>query len=115
MNDRRTARRYGLTLPVRFDGRRGAAPADDAIAHTREISRSGLYFTAEAAPEPGSMVTLTLTLPPTLTGGESVLVEVIARIVRIEPAAVTPDGRVGVAAKIERYEIMRASANVAAN
>jgi hypothetical protein len=114
MNDRRTARRYGLALPVRFEGRdAAAAPAEDPVAHTREISRSGLYFTAEAAPEPGSMVTLTLTLPPTLTGGESVLVEVVAKIVRIEPAAENPDGRVGVAAKIERYEILRASSTAA--
>jgi len=107
MNDRRTARRYGLALPVKFE--RPTSPANGhSAALTREISRSGLYFTAESAPEPGSMVSLTLTLPSALTGGdEGVLVEVIARIVRIEPASETADGRVGVAAKIERYEILR--------
>jgi hypothetical protein len=55
------------------------------------------------------MVSLTLTLPPALTGGEGVLVEVVARIVRVEPAEVTADGRIGVAAKIERYELVRAA------
>jgi len=108
MQDRRTARRYGLAIPVRFERPRTTTRQPEAC--TREISRSGLYFTTEAAPEPGSMVSLTLTLPPALTGGEGVLVEVVARIVRIEPAAETVDGRVGVAAKIERYEILRASA-----
>jgi hypothetical protein len=108
MIDRRAARRYGLAIPVRFE-RRAAAGTKESSSRTREISRSGFYFTAEAAPEPGSMVSLTLTLPPALTGGEGVLVEVVARIVRVEPAEVTADGRIGVAAKIERYELVRAA------
>jgi len=79
------------------------------MGFTREISRSGLYFTTDAAPEPGSMMSLTLTLPTALTGGDEVLVEVMARIVRVEPAESTADGRVGVAARIERYELVRAT------
>jgi len=106
MNDRRMARRYGLAIPVRFETAHARA-TEEAAARTREISSSGLYFTADAAPAEGSMVSLTLTLPPTLTGGEGVLVEVVARIVRVEPT--TADGRVGVAARIERYELVRAS------
>lgn len=106
MIDRRAARRYGLTIPVRFE-RTPRTDLDESEGQTREISRSGLYFTAEAAPEPGSMVTLTLTLPRELTGGEGILVEVVAKIVRVEPAQVTADGRIGVAARIERYEIVR--------
>jgi len=107
MNDRRTARRYDLAIPVKYE-KPEIAPSDQPQGQTRAISRSGLYFTAAAAPEPGSIVTLTLTLPSTLTGGgEGVLVEVQARIVRVEPAASTPDGRIGVAAKIESYEILR--------
>jgi hypothetical protein len=108
MNDRRTARRYGLAIPVKFEAREAAA-IEEPHGRTREISSSGLYFTAAAAPEPGSMVTLTLTLPPALTGGEGVLVEVQARILRVEPPAATADGRTGVAARIESYEIVRAS------
>ena len=109
MNDRRAARRYGLAVPVKLE-REESAPRPEPFGCTREISRSGLYFTADAAPEPGSMVSLTLTLPATLTGGEGVLVEVMARIVRVEPADSTADGRIGVAARIERYEILRAAA-----
>lgn len=109
MNDRRAARRYGLALPVKLE-QEETSPSPEPLGCTREISRSGLYFTADAAPEPGSMVSLTLTLPPSLTGGEGVLVEVMARIVRVEPAEATADGRIGVAARIERYEIVRAAA-----
>jgi|SRR5208282_2145161 len=108
MNDRRTARRYDLAIPVKYE-RPETAATEEPHGRTREISRSGLYFTAAAAPEPGSMVTLTLTLPSALTGGEDVLVEVQARILRVEPAEATTDGRIGVAARIERYEIVRAS------
>jgi hypothetical protein len=108
MNDRRAARRYELAIPVKFE-KQESAPTPEPTSCTREISRSGLYFTADAAPEPGSMVSLTLTLPGTLTGGDEVLVEVIARIVRVEPAESTADGRIGVAARIERYEIVRAA------
>jgi len=110
MNDRRAARRYDLAVPVKVE-REDASPRTEPLGCTREISRSGLYFTADAAPEPGSMVSLTLTLPPTLTGGEEVLVEVMARIVRVEPAGTTSDGRIGVAARIERYEILRVPAD----
>ena len=108
MNDRRAARRYGLAVPVKLE-HEAMFPSGEPMGCTREISRSGLYFTADAAPEPGSMVSLTLTLPPTLTGGDGVLVEVMARIVRVEPPESTADGRIGIAARIERYEILRAA------
>jgi len=55
------------------------------------------------------MVSLTLSLPSTLTGGEGVVVEVMARILRVEPAESNASGRIGVAARIERYEILRAA------
>jgi len=107
MNDRRTARRFDLAIPVKFE--QPAADATEPMGCTREISRSGLYFTTDAAPAPGSVLTLTLTLPGSLTGGDEVLVEVMARIVRVEPADAANDGRIGVAARIEHYEIMRAA------
>jgi len=112
MNDRRTARRYDLAIPVKYE-RPETSATEETQGCTREISSSGLYFTADAAPDPGSMVTLTLTLPSHLTGGEEVLVEVLARILRIEPPEATADGRIGVAARIEKYEIVRASAGQA--
>jgi hypothetical protein len=108
MQDRRTARRYGMTVRVKLDGK-VPTPTEDPEGHTRDISTHGLYFTAESAPQPGTLVSLTLSLPPALTGGEGVLVEVLARILRVEPAAANAEGRVGVAAKIEQYDIFRAN------
>jgi len=112
MNDRRAARRYDLAIPVKVDPQESMAHGEP-LGFTREISRSGLYFTTDAAPEPGTMMSLTLTLPGTLTGGDEVLVEVMARIVRVEPAESTLDGRMGVAARIERYELVRATVSQA--
>jgi PilZ domain len=109
MQDRRTARRYGMNLPVKLDGRE-VVPAPDPGGQTRDISTNGLYFIAESAPQPGTMVSLTLSLPSSLTGGEGVLVEVLARILRVEPAEARADGRVGVAAMIVQYDILRATA-----
>ena len=108
MQDRRTARRYGMSVAVKLDGKE-AAPSQVAAAQTRDISTHGLYFTAESAPQPGSMVSLTLSLPSTLTGGEGVLVELLARILRVESPGASADGRVGVAARIVQYDIFRAT------
>lgn len=108
MQDRRTARRYGMAVPVKVDGNQ-AASAADPDCHTRDISTQGLYFTAESAPQPGTMVSLTLSLPPELTGGDGVQVEVRARILRVEPAPTSLERRVGVAAQILQYDILRAS------
>ena len=108
MQDRRIARRYGMSVPVKLDAKEPVR-ATDSGGHTRDISTHGLYFTAETAPKPGTMVSLTLSLPPTLTGGEGVYVEVLARILRVEPAAASADGRVGVAARIVQYDLYRAT------
>ena len=106
MQDRRTARRYGMTVPVKLDDTE-ATPTAVPAGQTRDISTHGLYFTAETAPQPGTMVTLTLSLPPALTGGQGALVEVLARILRVEPAPTDAEGRLGVAARIVQYNILR--------
>ncbi len=104
-NERRTARRYELAIPVKVDGME-AAPLGLLPGQTRDISTAGLYFSMEIPPRPGSLVSLRLTLPPALTGGEEVLVELSARIVRVEPSG---DKRMGVAARIEKYDFVRAA------
>ena len=110
MQDRRIARRYGMSVPVKVEGKeKEMERREDPAGHTRDISTHGLYFTADSAPQPGTMVSLTLSLPPTLTGGEGVLVEVLARILRVEPEGARTDGRVGVAARIMQYDIFRAN------
>ena len=108
-NERRTARRYELAVPVKIDSA-GLSEAHRFAGSTRDISTHGLYFTTDMPPAPGSLVTLKLTLPQSLTGGEEVIVELSARILRVEDSQRENTRRVGVAARIERYEIVRAAA-----
>jgi hypothetical protein len=107
-NERRVARRYELAVPVKVEGTEAPAPVS-LPGHTRDISTSGLYFNMEFPPRAGSLVSLRLTLPPTVTGGEEVLVELSARIVRVEPSRNAAGGPLGVAARIEKYDIVKAS------
>jgi len=51
-----------------------------------------------------------LTLPSEMTNGDDVLVKASGKIVRVEPRLEDGNERQGVAAVIERYDIMRGTA-----
>lgn len=106
MTERRTARRYDLTLPIsirsaveslvmRQDGR------------TRDVSTRGLYFVVTRDMEAGSEVDITLTLPAEITRGGDVFVRAQGKVVRVERRLEDGESRLGVAAVIERYDIVR--------
>ncbi|MGB6200858.1 MAG: PilZ domain-containing protein [Candidatus Acidiferrales bacterium] len=106
MTDRRTARRYDLSLPVII-----RLPIEKEIparsGKTRDISTRGVYFTLEEDLNSGSELDITLTLPAEVTHGSEVFIRAMGKVVRVDRR---PDGgstRVGVAAVIERYEIIR--------
>jgi c-di-GMP-binding flagellar brake protein YcgR len=106
MTERRTARRYDLTLPVsiRF--------ATESLINrregkTRDISTRGLYFVVGQNLEAGSELDITLTLPAEITRGGDVLVRAQGKVVRVEPRLEDGESRLGVAAIIERYDIVR--------
>ena len=68
MTERRTARRYDLTLPIIIrvpPERRNVSKKGT----TRDISTCGLYFVIEQDLEVGSDLDITLTLPAELTRG----------------------------------------------
>jgi|SRR5579862_3679742 hypothetical protein len=109
MTERRLARRYDLTLPVsirsaveklvlRQDGK------------TRDISTKGLYFVVERDLENGSELDLTLTLPGEITHGSDVFVRAQGKVIRVERRLEEGETRMGVAAVIERYDIVRGEA-----
>lgn len=106
MTERRTARRYDLTLPIsiRF-------AADSVVSRqegkTRDISTRGLYFVVPRELEAGSELDIMLTLPAEITHGSDVFVRAQGKIVRIERRLEEGEPRLGVAAIIERYDIMR--------
>lgn len=109
MTERRTARRYDLSLPViiRVPAERDT---DSQEGKTRDISTRGLYFVIEQDMEAGSELDITLTLPAEITHGTEVFVRALGRVVRVERRMDDDTVRMGVAAVIERYDIIRGEA-----
>lgn len=104
-NERRAARRFSMMLPlkVRFSAQDGIT---EKSGETRDVSFRGLYFLVEASVEPGSSIEFVLTLPQQITLAGDVHIRCYARVLRVEPH----NGQRGVAARIERYEFLPASA-----
>jgi c-di-GMP-binding flagellar brake protein YcgR len=109
MTERRTARRYDLSLPVMI---RVAAErvVDMQEGRTRDVSTRGLYFVLDQDLAEGSEIDITLTLPAELTRGSEVLVRAMGKVVRLENRLEDGSSRMGVAAVIERYDIVRGEA-----
>ncbi|HYL61467.1 MAG TPA: PilZ domain-containing protein [Candidatus Methylomirabilis sp.] len=112
MAERRTSRRYDLSLPViiRVPLER---QNDSQEGKTRDVSPRGLYFVIEQDMEPGSELDITLTLPAELTHGTEVFVRALGKVVRVERRNEDGSARMGVAAVIERYDIIRGNAATA--
>jgi c-di-GMP-binding flagellar brake protein YcgR len=106
MTERRIARRYDLSLPViiRVPTER---VADSQKGKTRDVSTRGVYFVLEQDLEPGSELDITLTLPAEITHGSDVFVRALGKVVRVERHMEDGSSRMGVAAVIERYDIIR--------
>jgi len=66
-----------------------------------------VYFVLDQDMEAGSELDLTLTLPAEITHGSEVFVRAIGKVVRVERRMEDGRSRMGVAAIIERYDIVR--------
>ena len=106
--DRREARRFTMTLPMRVLS--PVAEARELGAETRDVSYRGLYFLADTQLKIGSEIDFVITLPEQVTQSSDVNIRCQGQIVRVEPIE---NGRVGIAAKIERYEFLPAAATAA--
>lgn len=106
MTERRTARRYDLSLPViiRVPVER---QAEARKGRTRDISTRGVYFTFDQNLEAGSELDITLTLPAEITQGTEVFVRAQGKVVRVEKHLDEGHSNLGIAAVIERYDIIR--------
>jgi c-di-GMP-binding flagellar brake protein YcgR len=106
MTERRTARRYDLTLPITI-----RSAVERIVARqegrTRDISTRGLFFVIEKDMDAGSELDITLTLPAEITNGTDVFVRAQGKVVRVERRIEEGEPRMGVAAIIERYDIIR--------
>jgi len=110
MTERRMARRYDLALPVNVRLPVNREPG----AHngqTRDISTRGVYFTMQKDLAPGTEVDFTLTLPAEITRGTEVFVRAHGRVVRVDKQRDEEHESIGVAAVIERYDIIRGEAS----
>lgn len=106
--DRREARRFSMSLPLRVlaaeTNRQGLR------ATTRDVSYRGLYFLSETKFDVGSQIDFVLTLPQSVSPSGEVDIRCSGQIVRVENRN---NGNQGVAAKIERYEFLPANATAA--
>jgi hypothetical protein len=106
MTERRMARRYDLSLPVNvrlpINREHGSHSG-----HTRDISTRGVYFMMHKELTPGTELDFTLTLPAEITRGTEVFVRAHGRVVRVDKQGDEQHEAVGVAAVIERYDIIR--------
>lgn len=99
--DRRTARRYALTLPLDVKFSRDQSVVEER-AQTRDVSIRGLYFHMSEPLDPGAAIECVLTLPSEVTHAQDVQIRCFARVVRVDHAA----GQFGLAVRIERYEFL---------
>jgi PilZ domain-containing protein len=106
ITERRTSRRYDLSLPILVRVPTEKA-SDSQKGKTRDISTRGLYFVMDQDPQMGSRLDMVLTLPPEVTSGAEVLVHALGKVLRVEPRIEDGNTRMGVAAIIERYDIVR--------
>jgi hypothetical protein len=107
MTERRIARRYELSLPVVV-----RSPIERQVeshnGQTRDISTRGVYFLIEEDMAPGTELDFTLTLPAEITRGTEVFIRAHGRVVRVERKSEDGTDKLGIAAVIEKYDIIRA-------
>ncbi len=106
MTERRTARRYDLSLPVTVRLPINREPGAHS-GQTRDISTRGVYFVTHKEITAGTEVDFTLTLPAEITRGTEVYVRAHGRVVRVDRRDDDNHEMIGVAAVIERYDIIR--------
>jgi PilZ domain len=99
-NDRRTAPRTVVTLPVRL---KKETKDSELTAETRDISTNGVFLYSDQPIEEGANLELVLLLPPELTAGEKGWVCCQVRVLRVEK---TPGQKFGAAAEIRRMHFL---------
>jgi PilZ domain len=102
--ERRTARRFQIKLPMTVRWTSGAA-VGEAQTESRDVSSRGVYFFLPKEVTSGSPVEIILTLPHEITLAGPVRVRCLGRVNRTEGADAV--GSSGIVAEIQRYEFLR--------
>jgi PilZ domain len=103
--ERRTSRRFTMALPLTLRLHSSLGPVEKH-GETRDVSFRGLYFWTQEELEAGIPIEFVLTLPREITMTRDVNIHCFGRVIRVEPQRKSR----GVAARIERYEFLPASA-----
>ena len=107
-DDRRTAPRLDLKVPVKLRPLEGTTPYVFS-GESQNLSERGLFVTMDNPAQVGASIELSFTMPRELTGSAAMKVRCTARVIRVETKGV-PEGKVGIAAHIERFETIVAEA-----
>ena len=102
ITERRTRKRYPLKLSITVRSP-GVSGGGEVHSECKDVSSQGVYFLMEKSVKSGSALEIMITLPSDITRGEPVRVRCEGRVQRSENLA---EGRVGIAAKIERYRFL---------
>ena len=103
--EKRRAKRFAMRLPIAV--RAELHKPEKQVVETRDVSSSGVYFEFGSPLEVGASLELLLTLPEPITKGSPVRIRCVGKVVRVEKDLPGEQGRIGVAATIERYEFVR--------
>jgi hypothetical protein len=99
--DRREARRFSMNLPLSILP--WERTGDELPVNMRDVSYRGLYFFAAEPFEAGREIAFVITLPQNLLKSSDVKIRCRGTVVRVDPGE---NGKLGVAAKIDRYEFI---------
>jgi hypothetical protein len=99
-SERRSRPRVTAHLPVSITQKGGVTTE----GVTRDLSNGGIFLYSDSAFDIGTELDLVVVLPPEITFGEKRWVCCQARVLRVEDRQ--PGGRVGVAASIQRFEVL---------
>jgi PilZ domain len=104
--ERRATQRFRMKLPMRV---RWATKSGNGEAQTEseDITSRGVYFFLPTEIDNGSWVELVIILPHEITLAQPVRVRCQARVRRTEITDKGTQRRIGVAAEIEVYQVLR--------
>ena len=81
-------------------------------ARMEDVSTQGLYFTSDQRIAVGTRFNFSPTLPTELSHNSDVVIDAQARVVRVVEKPENVVKRVGIAALIERYNIIQAKPSI---
>jgi len=103
-SERRISPRLQFKTPLRV--RLGNSCSTEQRAESRNLSERGTYFATDTPVAVGSAVEILLKMPEQITGKPATEWRCSGHVVRLEPVD-TPRGKLGVAVRFDRCEILR--------